>query len=92
MAFKNMKIILIILLAVLAGCGTMEKAVEQADGSIRWVPIMRCRSFARDLSYRRTVVSNGVLIVQESFESKSTTASVVGSGAKLLGAASDLMP
>jgi len=85
-------VLLTLAICSLAGCGTMEKAVVQPDGSVVWQPIMRVRSFARDFDYTETTQTTNGTIKSVRYSSKGTTASVIGAGAQLLGAASALSP
>ena len=90
------KLINIVLLTLaicsLAGCGTMERAEIQPDGSVVWIPIMRVRSFARDFDYTETISDTNGIIKSVRYSSKGTTASVIGAGAQLMGAAASMSP
>ena len=89
-------ILLTILVMTIAGCGTMSKMELQADGTFKEVPIMTCKTFARDLSYSRiktTTKKDGTIVIEsETYTTKGTTAGIIGAGAGLLGAASSLSP
>ena len=90
---KSMKTILItILVILLAGCGTLYKAEIQPDGSTKWIPIMKIRSVARDLTYSKTTTDTNGTITTIQYSSVGTTAGIIGAGAQLMGAASSLSP
>ena len=91
------KIIITILLTIcLAGCGTMEKAVVQPDGSIKYIAIMRCRTFARDLHFKETTTTtqpNGNIIIKSiEYSSVGTTGDIIGKSAQLAGAVASMSP
>ena len=76
----------------LTGCGTMERAEIQPDGSVEWIPIMRVKSFARDFDYSETITYTNGIVKSIHYSSKGTTANVIGASAQMLGAMSNLSP
>ena len=70
----------------------MEKAVMQPDGTVVWVPIMRVKTFLRDLEYSETTKETNGVIKTVTYKSTGTTSSIIGESSKLLGAASSLSP
>ena len=95
-----MKLLIYIIWITLAfcfsGCGTMQRAVIQPDGSVKFVPIMKCDTFARDLYYNQTDIEfiglNHFIIHSTTYSTKSVTANVISSTAELFGALSNLSP
>jgi len=81
---------------LITGCGTMSRMELQADGSYKEIPLMNCKTFARDLSYSYTETITSpdgtVTVKSEQYSTKGTTAGIIGAGAGLLGAASNLSP
>ena len=91
-----MLFVIMLLGFLLCGCGTLSKMEKQPDGTYKEIPIMSCKTLARDLTYSRTkttTLSNGTVIVEsETYTTKGTTAGVIGSGAQLIGAAASMSP
>ena len=87
---------IIFIMFCLQGCGTLSRMEKDETGKYVEVPIMTCRTLARDLTYSKTkttTLTNGTVIVEsETYTTKGTTAGVIGAGAQLLGAASNLSP
>ena len=76
----------------LSDCGTISKIEKQDDGTYKEIPIKTCKTFARDLTYSETTTDSDGTIHSVTYSTKGTTASVIGAGAQLAGAVSNLSP